>query len=205
MWYGGTGFLRAVAISSVIGHVGGGIFGAAITLYGIREIGFEPGVLYMIYAVGGVASVVGAVVTRRATKKFGIGPIMVSCALVSGVVSLSVPLASGPLIIAGALFVLAQLTDSLDTIRSINEVSYIQTAVPDGLLGRVNASLHVVSVGALLAGALLAGLMGEAIGLRLALLVGAGCFLVSGLWRFLSPFRTLNVLPSSLAPNHEVG
>jgi hypothetical protein len=69
----------------------------------------------------------------------------------------------------------------------------------------VNASLHVVSIGALLGGSLLAGLLGELIGLRLALLVGSSCFLVSGLWLLLSPFRTLKGLPSPLAAVSQVG
>jgi MFS family permease len=185
-------FLRALAVWTGIGHIGGGIFTAAITLFGLRVVSFEPGILYMMYAVGGLASALGAMAVGPIARRFGSGPTIAYCALFGAIGSFFVPLAPAPLLLAGAFFIIAQLTDSLDTIRMVNEVSFVQSAVADRLLGRVNAGLQVLSVGGLLIGSLVAGLLGETIGLRLTLFVGASCFLVSGLWLFLSPFRGLN-------------
>lgn len=55
------------------------------------------------------------------------------------------------------------------------------------MLGRVNASMEVMHRGSQLAGALLAGVLAEAVGLRWALAAGSSFCLAGGLWLLLSP------------------
>ncbi len=60
----------------------------------------------------------------------------------------------------------------------------------------------MIELGAMLAGSLVAGLIGEIVGLRLALVVGASAGLFGALWLTVSPVRHLRVLPpSKLAPH----
>jgi len=83
---------------------------------------------------------------------------------------------------------LAQLVgDAGFAVYSINEISLRQELVPAHLLGRVNASMHILAHGMMPFGALLAGLISGVIGVRLTLLIGSsGIFLATG-WLVFSP------------------
>jgi hypothetical protein len=65
--------LRAIAGAEFLNHIAFAMFGAVFGLYVIRELDFQPGVLGMIYAVGGVSSLVGALAAGRVASRFGIG------------------------------------------------------------------------------------------------------------------------------------
>src|SRR5437870_10569132 len=89
----GNPFLRTTIVSECLNHFAFGMFGAAFGLYVIRVLNFQPGVLGMIYAVGGVSSLVGAVFASRAALRLGIGPSMVAGLAFIGASMLLVPLA----------------------------------------------------------------------------------------------------------------
>ena len=185
-------YLRAIAGSKIAWGLGGGIFGALILIYGIDELGFEAGVLGTLFAVGGISALVGATITGRITRRFGIGNVIVYGFLLLGLGSLFIPLAQGSLLIAGALLVAAQLSsDGALVAYEINEMSLRQAITPDQLLGRVNASLHFTELTSNFAGALLAAGLAELIGLRFSLLIGACIFILGAGWLALSPIRSL--------------
>ncbi|MCH8185550.1 MAG: MFS transporter [Chloroflexi bacterium] len=80
-------------------------------------------------------------------------------------------------------------------------MSLRQAITPERILGRVNANLRMIELGAMPAGSLVAGLLGEIVGLRLALVVGASAGLFGALWLAASPVRHLRGLPPpKLAP-----
>ena len=95
-------------MSECLNHFAFGMFGAAFGLYVIRVLNFQPGVLGMIYAVGGVSSLVGAVFAARAASRLGIGPAMVFGLAIIGASMLLVPLAPGGVVLAAA-FLVAQM------------------------------------------------------------------------------------------------
>jgi len=63
------------------------------------------------------------------------------------------------------------------------------------MLGRVNATIRLSSLAAMLAGSLIGGVMGETVGLRATLVAGAGVTLAAALCVFLSPARWLRDTP----------
>lgn len=80
--------------------------------------------------------------------------------------------------------------DAMLTIYGINERSLRQTVTPDHLLGRAGATLHFLSAGIALLGALLGGILGEVIGLRATIALGAACVMLVSVWMyFFSPVR----------------
>ncbi|MBM3947199.1 MAG: MFS transporter, partial [SAR202 cluster bacterium] len=95
--------LRALASYTAAWGLAQGMIGATITLYGIRVLGIQPGVLGTIYAIGGVSSLLGAMAAVRLTRRFGLGPMIVLGGLVYGLSMLLVPAARGPVLIS-ALF-----------------------------------------------------------------------------------------------------
>jgi predicted MFS family arabinose efflux permease len=71
------------------------------------------------------------------------------------------------------------------------EVSVRQTITPDHLQGRVNATERFVVYGVIPIGALLGGFLGEAAGVRVALIAGMLGMLAASLWLLLSPVRSM--------------
>jgi len=84
-------------------------------------------------------------------------------------------------------------------IFNINVVSLRQTITPDRLLGRMNASMRFLVWGTLPFGALLGGGLGQAIGLRTTLFVGAVGSVLAVLWVLFSPVRALREQPGTSA------
>ena len=111
-----------------------------------------------------------------------------------------IPLAVDASLLAVTLLVAQQLvTDPAATVYDITQVSLRQAITPDRLQGRVNASMRVVEVGAMLAGALAGGAVGETLGLRPTLAVGVAVTLLSDLWLAFSPVRRLVEKPPDAA------
>jgi len=74
----------------------------------------------------------------------------------------------------------------------INALSLRQSMIPDRFLGRANASANFLIGGMLTIGALLAGLLGRMIGIRLTLLIAVSAsLLLASSWLVFSPVRRL--------------
>ncbi|MGH2405150.1 MAG: MFS transporter, partial [bacterium] len=176
-----TPLLRTAMIADSTAHFGFGIFSAGFGLYAIRVLDFQPGVLSSIAAVGGVSSLVGALVAGRAAARLGMGGAMFLGVAIMGVSMLLVPAAAGPAVVLAAFLVAQQLGDGGYVIFDINAVTLRQTATPHHLLGRVNSATEICAHAALLLGALGGGLLGETLGLRATLTIAGGSMLLAAL------------------------
>jgi Na+/melibiose symporter-like transporter len=182
--------LRVIAASGALHWVGFGVIGAVYGLFVIRDLGFEPGVLGVIFGIGGISSLIGAVYAERAASRFGIGPSMALGVALFGVCMVFTLLAPvDAMIVAGALLVAAQLGDGAYVIYDVNAVSLRQSVTPDAMLGRVNAFMHVDEQLSVLVGTLLGGVLGELIGLRPVLALGAALIFASAAFLAVSPVR----------------
>ena len=81
-------------------------------------------------------------------------------------------------------------------VYGINQVSLRQVITPARTLGRMNASLRFVVTGAVPLGAILGGALGDLLGLRPALIVGALGGFLGPLWLLRSPIRSLCAMPT---------
>ncbi len=168
------------------------IIGAVIILFVTRQLHVSPALQGVIYAIGGLSSLVGAVLAERVVRQWGLGPTMFWMLLLAIVSTVIIPLASGPLAwIVVSLLIQQVFGDGAATIYEVNQVSLLQARTPDHLLGRMNASIRFIEWSALLGGLLLGGLLGQVIGLRAALFVAVGGQLLSPLLLAHSPVRTL--------------
>lgn len=191
-------FLKASAICTMILELFGGINGVLVVLYMTRGLGFQPKILGMIWAVGGTSSLFAAIMAARVNKRFGIGSTMVLCLLVAGISMIFIPLAKGATLPAALLLIASQLFgDGAIMLYGINKVSLHQSIAPRGMIGRVNASIQFIGIGATLTGSLLGGFLGEMVGVRSTLFIGACGTLLSMFWLVCSPIRRLRVIPGS--------
>ena len=69
--------LRGMVVAGLAQNLAFGLVGTVVLLYVNQEVGFDPGILGMIFAVGGVSSFLGAMIAGR-LPRFGIGAVMVA-------------------------------------------------------------------------------------------------------------------------------
>ncbi len=165
---------------------------AVLALYVIRELGLSAGTFGLVLAIGSVGSVLGATTTKRVSTRLGLGITVIAAAVIGDLAPLALPAIHGSgswavAALAGAFFLrgigVTGCNVHVDSIR--------QTITPQPLLGRANASYRLLVYGVLPLGALAGGALGEMVGLRVTLLVGAAGLLTTALWLILSPVRHL--------------
>jgi MFS family permease len=180
--------LLALARSQLIVDFSFRVFGTVFLIYVTREVGFRPGVLGVIFAVGGVSSLAGAVLATRSAVRFGVGPSMSLGVALMGLSMLFVPLAHEVSVLAVGFLVAQQLCgDGGYTVYEVNSVSLRQSITPARLLGRVSSGMRISSLAAMLIGALVGGGLGETVGLRATLVVAAAGVIIAGAWLMASP------------------
>jgi MFS family permease len=190
--------LRAMAGTSTIQSFFGWFFGAIYGLYAIRVIGMGTAMLGITVAFGGVGALLGALLVRPATRRFGLGPTIVGGLVISSAMSFFTWLAGGLPALAVPLMISVQLIgDGASTVAQIDQTSLRQTITPDRMLGRVNASMHVLGNGIGTLGLLTGGVLGELIGLRSTVAVAALGGLLGCVWILCSPLPRLRELPAA--------
>jgi MFS family permease len=189
--------LRGMVVAGVAQNLAFGLVGTAFLLYVNQEVGFDPGILGMIFAVGGVSSFLGAMIAGR-LPRYGTGAVMVASLLLAAIGQSFVPLATAANAV-GLLFLVGQqiVADSALTVYDINQVSLRQAIAPAHVLGRINASVRVTEIGAVLLGTIVAGYIGETVGLRETLWAGVGLSLLAAVALALSPVRAVRRIPET--------
>jgi MFS family permease len=166
--------LRAITLSVGAMYSALGVLGTVYSLYALRELGFAPGLLGLVFAVGGLSSLSAAVLAGRVTRPLGAGPTMVGGLLLASIGTLFLPLARGAGLVALVLLIAQQLVgDGGATIYEINQASLRQAIAPPALLGRINAATRLAVLGGTLLGTVVGGVLGQAIGIRPTLIVAA--------------------------------
>ncbi|WP_296599796.1 MFS transporter [Phenylobacterium sp.] len=188
---------RPVFLSSWMQALAGGMFGALYILFCVRVVGLNPGLLGLTIAAGGVGALIGAVVAGWLSGRLGVGRSFIGAQVLVAASIAIIPL-SPPSPEQGMLFLVVSqiLGDALGVATLILGTSLIQTVMPPGVLGRVNATFKAVSGGLAVVGALAGGLLGEAIGVRGAIWVGVGGLAIAPLLSLPGPLKRLRAMPS---------
>lgn len=188
--------LRSIALCSSTFNLFSYIQLAIFVLYATRNLGIGPSILGLILSFGSIGALLGALMAGSAASRFGLGHTIVGAALMAGIGSLFIPLATGPALIAISLLAVGQFLIGLATTTyNINQISLRQAIVPKRLQGRMNASMRFIVWGTIPIGSLIGGVLGEKIGMRPTLVVGAVGWLLSFVWVFFSPLRMLRDQP----------
>ena len=191
--------LRTAAGSGAAFNLFSQVFWAAYLIYVARELGAAPAVIGVAFAAGGVGGLVGALLAARTASRFGLGSTLVGASLAYGVgfwpVAAATP--SWPALAVAVTLAAAHFFRALAlAILSVNFAAVQQALVPDRLRGRVGSAMHVIAWGTLPVGSLIGGVLGEWVGLRATLVVGAMGGLVGFLWTVLSPVRAMREIPT---------
>ncbi len=192
--------VRTLAVSNAIAMSGNRMLSVVFLLYLNQEVGFGPGALGMIFAVGGVTSLAGSFMAGRAQFFGGLGPAMVLASVMRTVGTLFMPLATSVSALGASLLVANQcVTDPAWAFYEINDVSLRQAVTPHEVQGRMFASCRFIEFGAMLVGTAIGGVLGELIGLRETLFVAVGLTGLSAIWLAFSPVARLRTAPGAVA------
>jgi MFS family permease len=195
---GGDPLLRALAGSTGTGNFFATISGTALVLFMARDLGLAPAAIGLVVGAIGPGSLLGALLAPRLPARLGLGRTVVVMVFLLHGGNLLQAFAGGSTVRAAATLALAQFAIGLTAvILNVNLLSLSQALVPDRLQGRLRATLLFVSAGAMPLGALAGGALGDALGLRSALLVGGLGGFTGALWIVLSPIRTLRAQPAA--------
>ena len=159
----------------------GAFFSALYMIMALRILHLTAGMLGLTVAVGGVSALFGAAIAGPVIRRFGMGPSLVVAGIFGSAANVFIPLAHGPLWLAVLMMMVPQLVgDSLGTIAEIAGRSLRQSRIDGALMGRVGGVFALAPGVTGIAGALLGGWLGGAIGTRPTLLIAcAGLALTS--------------------------
>ncbi len=192
----GNPLLRSIAGCTSTSNLFSNVMGAVFTLYLVNELKLSPGILGLLYAVGGAGSLLGALMANRIARYLGIGRTIIFTAFLFSALNLLVPLVHDATFMAVGILMLAQFVIGFSSpAYNITQVSLRQAITPYRLQGRMNASMRFLVWGTMPIGSLIGGFLGELVGLRSTLLVGAIGSVFAFLWVLFSPVRGLREQP----------
>ena len=167
---------------------------ALVVVFLIRVAGLSSAAAGLLIAAGGVGSLPGALLAPRLTRAFGTGRALVLTSLGNGLAGLLIPLtARGPRM---ACYVIGSgLVAGGIAAGNVIAGSFRQRYCPPSLLGRVTASMRFLVYGMIPLGALLAGALGAALGVRDALWIVQGIFAASAVFLLTPRIRAARDLP----------
>ena len=158
--------LVRITIGAAISNVGVLMSLALQLLFLYRVMHLSPIVVGACFAVGSLASLVGALYNRRVMNRLGIHRTLVLSTFIEGIAYILIP--SGTLLpviplLLGALI----LSGFFNTTWNVSVTTFRQTRIAPQLMGRVGAAGRVIGYGALPVGSLLGGFLGQALSARL--------------------------------------
>ncbi|MDQ3443963.1 MAG: MFS transporter, partial [Chloroflexota bacterium] len=188
--------LRPIVWTSMASTLFGSGLMALYILYASRDLELSPVVIGLTFAIGGVCAVPGALLANRAGRRVGVGPAILGGWIIEAGAWLLIPLAAGP---TGWVMLVLAASRALEgftgTIANIHQWTLRQAVTPDRLQGRVTASHRFLVYGSGAVGALLGGVLGSVMDLRMAILLCAAGAVLARVAALFSPLGTLHDQP----------
>ena len=167
-----------------------------LPIFLLRELGFSPASLGLIFSLGSIGGLLGAMATPRIVKAIGEARAIPISALGFSVVALLLPIGAVVPAVAFPLLVAQSFVASFTVLLyNITQVTFRQRITPPRLLGRMNASVRFVVWGVMPIAALLAGALGTWLGVVPTMWIGAIGQLFSAAFVVFAPFWTMRELP----------
>jgi predicted MFS family arabinose efflux permease len=146
----------------------------------------------VVFAAFGVGGVVAATALGRLVTRLGYGHLLLAGYVVGALAITGLPFVTGPATVQTVLYVLLFFVAGCGIIAlNIVTMTLRQVATPNAMQGRVTAAYGFL-IGALIpVSAVVAGVLGDQLGLRTTLFVAAVGVPLSVLWLVFSPVRRL--------------
>jgi MFS family permease len=188
---------RPIAITVAVSNFFNTLAFSIFLVYAVRELELSAQVIGMVFAIGNLGWLGGAVAAGRLSGRLGIGPTLVGSTLLFGPSLLLVPAAphSQPIPFLVAALVLATFGG---IIFNVTGISFQQAVTPDRMLGRLNATRRFIVWGVIPLGSLAGGVLASQVGLRETLWIGTIGGSLSFLPLVLSPVRSIGRMDDAI-------
>jgi len=194
----GNRYLRPLTFNSACANICSMVILTLFILYAVRDLRLSAAEIGIIYAAGSAGGVIAALTATWVADRIGFGPATLVGMAVFRVLAVT-PLVRGPVVVEVALLSVVWFVTVYGVILSnLGHTAITQYVVPSELRGRVLAAARALGLGVLPLGALLAGELGQLIGLQATIGLAAALLPPSILWGLLSPVRGLRKLTDAV-------
>ena len=173
---------------------------ALLILYVTTLLGVSPGLLGLALGTGAVGAVIGAIFASRIGRRLGMGPAYALGLIIFPASMLLIPLAGPgmPMPLILTLLFASEFGAGFGVmILDVNVGAIITARTPDRIRARAGGAFRFINYGVRPIGALLGGLLGEALGVREAILVSTIAATGGVLFLVGSPVLGLRELPEA--------
>lgn len=182
--------LRTLCGCGVIVNFFAATYMAVFMIYSLRVLGLTAGLIGALTTLFGLGGLLGAALVPHLARRFGESRIMLHAALFFPLDYVTAAIASGPM---WTKFLLMSASTTITAVAIVVFAVCFGTVTfhraPAELLGRVNATNTFIVQGVLALGGLTGGLLGELLGLRAVLWIGALGVLLAVPLIWFSPLR----------------
>jgi MFS family permease len=193
----GTKLLRILLGQSATLNLGFGAVSTIFTIYAVRVLGFSPDKLGIALGALAAGALFGSLFAGRVKRLLGLARTL-ALAIIGVCASPLLLLIPRNAHVTSLLLAMAAWLGHGFGIGmwNVNTVTLRQVLTPMRLLGRMNATYRMVLFGALPVGAMLAGFLGDAVGLWHAILIAVLLLTTPMLWLTFSPVFRLKEMPT---------
>ncbi|WP_320066258.1 MFS transporter [Micromonospora sp. RTGN7] len=197
-------YLRVLTAFGAVSNLGLIGYQSILVVFLVRDIGVSAGVVGLLFAAISCGGVLGAVIATPISRRFGTARGMLLCEAGALPFALLIPLA-GPglrlvLLVAGGLVIGVGVVAG-----NVLKGAFRQQYTPPQLLGRVLVSMQFLSLGAIPVGALIAGTLGSALGVRPTMWIMTSGLTLTGLILLIGPMKHRRDLPERPEQASSVG
>jgi MFS family permease len=149
-------------MSEFVAGIGSGIVGSVVIVHVTKTLGYDTGPQGIVYAIGGVGSVIGAALAPRVLARFGLHrSIVLALVAIAPAMSL-MAFAPHPSVLGYAMLVGQQLlADPVGTVSLVAFGTVTAAVAPESMRGRVESTISVLAMLGLAGGYVIGGVLGE--------------------------------------------
>lgn len=177
----GQPMLRAVTLANATYLFWLGAYLALLVIHLGDGLGATPQRIGVVFAIGSVGGVAGAVAAKPIGDRLGARPTLAAALVGAGLAAGLLPAAGA---VAGTIGVSLALAVSqlAQQVFNVHQVPFRYLLTPDRLHGRVNAVIRTIAWGSAPGGALTAGALGSLLGVPTALALSGLGAMTAALW-----------------------
>jgi MFS family permease len=199
-WVFGNRLLRRIVTTTAVFNLSSTLSVTLLPIFLLRELGLSPAAMGVIFSLGAVGGLAGAVATPHIVRRIGEARAIPVSAIAFSVVACFLPLAAAIPAVAFPLLVAQGFVASFTVLLyNITQVTFRQRITPSRLLGRMNASIRFCVWGVMPLAALAAGALGTWLGVVPTMWIGAVGQVLSAVFVVVGPFWALRDLPDATA------
>jgi MFS family permease len=189
---GGDASLRAVGLASAAFQFSFAAMMTGYLLFLTRDLHLTGIAVGLALAATGPGALLGSLLAARLPGQVGYGPVLVGAAAAGDGIMMCVPALHGPAVVTiPALVAVNVVFGTFGQLVDVTVMAIRQAITPDGMQGRVSATITFAGMGLTPFGSLLGGFLGQEWGLRASLLAAAAGMMLSPALMALSPVARL--------------